>query len=310
MTQTPTSIHRTSTDNVHSFWIDLLGAETRFRTVGGHRTRSIEAGAGDPVICLHGVSGHAEAWVRNLLPLGRFGRLHALDMLGHGLTDKPLIDYSIGVLGAHVLRFADEIRAEKIHLVGQSLGGWVSAWLAVNHPDRVASFISVTGAGLQITDDGAALTAKHGANVGNATKQALDNPTREKVRTRLEWLVRDPKLVTDELVEVRYRLYSQPDFLAVAPRLVDAFTFNIKPTEVMTREKLATISAPTLVFWTRHNPTMHWEVGKQASQIIPNASWYLMEDAGHWPQFEKPEEFNEVVGTFLRKVAAGPKGIG
>jgi 2-hydroxy-6-oxonona-2,4-dienedioate hydrolase len=303
MTKTVATIDRSATDKVNSFWIDLLGAETRFRTVGGYRTRSIEAGAGDAVICLHGVSGHAEAWSRNLMPLGRFGRLHALDMLGHGLTDKPMIDYSIEVLGEHVLRFADEIGAEKVHLVGQSLGGWVSGWLTVHHPDRIASFISVTGAGLQITEDGAALTAKHGANVGNATKQALDNPTREKVRARLEWLVHDPKVVTEELVETRYRLYSRPDFLAVAPRLVDAFTFNVKPTEVMTREKLASISVPTLVFWTRHNPTMQWEIGQQASQIIPNASWYLMEDAGHWPQFEKPEEFNQVIGSFLEKAA-------
>ena len=74
------------------------------------------------------------------------------------------------------------------------------------------------------------------------------------------------------------------------------------PEELLTAERLATINCPTLVLWTRQNPTMPWHVGEEASRIIPNAQWYLMEDAGHWPQFEKPAEFNELVRAFLRRV--------
>ena len=49
----------------NSFWVDLLGTEVRYRQASSYRTRSIEAGAGEPVVLLHGVSGHAETWVRN-----------------------------------------------------------------------------------------------------------------------------------------------------------------------------------------------------------------------------------------------------
>src|SRR5205085_1365087 len=76
-----------------SIWVDLLGAEVRFRDAGGLRTRSIEAGEGEPLILLHGSGGHAEAYSRNVLPLANDFRVHAVDMIGHGLTDKPESGY-------------------------------------------------------------------------------------------------------------------------------------------------------------------------------------------------------------------------
>jgi 2-hydroxy-6-oxo-6-(2'-carboxyphenyl)-hexa-2,4-dienoate hydrolase len=293
-----------------SFWVELLGTEVRYRQAGGYRTRSVEAGEGEPVVLLHGISGHAETWVRNVADLGRHFRVHAIDMLGHGFTDKPRITYSVRALGEHVLAFLDGIGAPRAHLVGQSLGGWVAGWLAVHHPDRVASLVSVTGAGLQLDDDGAALTAKVGQQVAAATNKALAAPSRESVRTRLEWLVHDPSVVTDELVETRYRIYTRPDFAAVAPGLIDGFTSGVRPEELLTAERLATISCPTLVFWTRQNPTMPWQVGEAASRIVPGAWFHLMEDAGHWPQFEKPAEFAAVVGGFLRSDAVAARRAG
>ena len=287
-----------------SFWVDLLGTEVRFRQAGPYRTRSVDAGQGEPLILLHGVSGHAETWVRNVAVFGRNFRVHAIDMLGHGFTDKPRIDYSIRALAEHVLDFLDAIGAPRAHFVGQSLGGWVAGWLAVHHPDRVASFVSVTGAGLQLDDAGVALTEQVGRQVATATTKALDAPTREKVRTRLEWLVHDPAVVTDELVETRYRIYTSPDFATIAGDLVAGFTSRARPEEMLTAERLATISCPTLVLWTRQNPTMPWPVGEAASQIISGARFHLMEDAGHWPQFEKPDEFHAVVTRFLLSAVA------
>lgn len=288
-----------------SFWIELFGAEVRYRQAGDYRTRSIESGDGEPVILLHGISGHAETWTRAVVPLAEAAGmwLHALDMLGHGLTDKPLTQYSIDLLARHVLAFMDAIGAARAHVIGQSLGGWVAGWLASRYPDRVASLVSVTGAGLHVTDDAAEQTAKVTANVASATKKALHNPTRDGVRTRLEWLMHDKAVVTDELVETRYLIYTRPDFQAVAGRLVDAFASGPVMDSQLTPQRLAAISCPSLVLWTRQNPTMPWQVGIKAAELIPGASWYLMEDAGHWPQFEKPEEFNDVVGKFLSSVS-------
>jgi len=148
--------------------------------------------------------------------------------------------------------------------------------------------------------DADALTQKIGAKVASATASAISAPTRQSVRARLEWLMHDASVVTDELVEARYRIYADPAFMAISDRMVGELTGGGAWT--LTRERLAAIACPALVLWTRQNPTMPWEVGYEASRIIPGASWYLMEDAGHWPQFEKPAEFNGVLLNFLRRL--------
>jgi 2-hydroxy-6-oxonona-2,4-dienedioate hydrolase len=291
----------------NSFWVHALGAQVRYYDAGGFRTRCIEAGSGEPIVLLHGISGHAETWVRNVTTLARTHHVYALDMLGHGFTDKPLIDYTVPALAEHVLAFLDAVDAPRAVLVGQSLGGWVAGWLAAHHADRVSAFVSVTGAGLQVDAGGAALTRQVGSQVREATKKAFAQPSREAVRTRLEWLVHDKAVVTDELVEARYRIFTQPDFLAVANRLLDGLTEG--ESHALGPEALTRISCPTLVLWTRHNPTMQWPVGEAASKLIPGASFHLMEDVAHWPQFEDPEEFHRVVGEFLGRVVPRPAAM-
>lgn len=286
---------------VSSFWVDSMGAEIRFTPLA-HRTRSIVVGTGMPIILLHGITGHAETWIRNVTPLAGEGQLHALDMLGHGLTDKPDLDYSIAVLGQHVLNYMDHWNLRSAVLVGQSLGGWVAGWIAINHPERVAAYVCVTGAGLELTEDAATLTRQIGAKVGAATTKAMETPTRESVRTRLEWLMYDKAVVTDELVDVRLRIYADPAFMAISGKMVASLTGAGGGAWALTRPRLAQVLQPSLILWTRQNPTMPWEVGKLASEIIPNASWYLMENAGHWPQFEKADEFNSVLRGFLKAV--------
>ncbi len=283
-----------------SFWVEAIGAEVRFRDAGGFRTRSIEAGSGHPIILLHGLSGHAESFIRNVLPLAGARRVYALDMLGHGLTAKPAVDYTIDVLADHVLGFMDAIGAQSADFIGQSLGGWVAGWLAARQPGRVSRYVCATGAGLEVSPEGAALTREIGKKVADATNRATGHATRENVRERLQWLMYDKSVVTDELVDVRHAIYSDPAFAAIARRLVDGITGPDAPSPRLTPDVLARVECPTLVLWTRHNPTMPWHVGEAASRLIPNCSFYMMEDAGHWPQFEKPDEFNAVVLDFLR----------
>lgn len=293
-----------------SFWIDAMGAEVRFSDAGGYRTRSIVAGRGTPVILLHGITGHAETWIRNVTAFPSDFEVHAIDMLGHGLTEKADIEYSTAALGEHVVAYMSAQGIGSAYLVGQSLGGWVAGWIAVNHPARVLGYVCVTGAGLEVGDDAAELTRKIGAKVGSATAKATEAPTRESVRTRLEWLMHDKSVVTDELVETRYRIYSDADFMALSGGMVGQLTGAGGNAWTLTRERLARIACPALVLWTRQNPTMPWEVGQEASRVIPGAQWYLMEDAGHWPQFEKPEEFNRVVFAFLKAAESARRVAG
>lgn len=286
-----------------SFWTDALGAQIRFYDAGGWRTRSLEAGdEGDHVIMMGGLSGHVEGFIRNVVPLSKRGlRVHAIDCLGHGFTAKPDdVTYHAPIFTEHLLRFMDAIGAEKAHLVGQSLGGWISLWTAKHHPDRVGRIVFATGAGILLDDEAREReSAEIHSRVKSVTSKAVNEPTRENVRRRLEWLMADPASVTDELVETRYRIYTLPDSRAVMPKLVAEQPSEENRVHMITEADLAAMRHEVLVIWTDKNPTTPAEVGRRASEILPNGRFHMINNAGHWPMFEQAEEFNRVAGDFL-----------
>lgn len=287
-----------------TIWLDLMGAEVRYYDVGGVRTRAIEAGEGEPFILLHGIGGHAEAYCRNVLDLAAAGlHVYAVDMVGHGLTDKPDQPYGTSVFAEHLLRFIDTIGAERVSLSGESIGGWTAAWLALHHPERLRRLILNTPSGVAIDEQDRDVTPEQyqerRVELRKRTLAALDDPTRETVRRRLEWLLLDPNDLTDELVESRYRIYRQPEFIAAQRRYWTEDMSLQGETELLTRERLGAISAKTFVLWTSHDPFLPWEVGEHMHAAIPDSEFAVMDGCGHWPQFERPEEFNARVVDFL-----------
>jgi 2-hydroxy-6-oxo-6-(2'-carboxyphenyl)-hexa-2,4-dienoate hydrolase len=284
-------------------WLDLLGAEVRYYDAGGIRTRAIEAGAGEPLVLLHGVGGHAETYQRNVVPLAEGGyHVYAIDFVGHGFSDKPDQDYGVSVFADHVLRFLDAIGAERAHLSGESLGGWTAAWLALQRPERVGKVILNTAAGLAIADQSPTLAAEYQERrkeLRERTLAALDNPSRETVRKRLEWLMADPASVTEELLETRYRIYAQPEFRQAQRRYWSRDVSLQGDTELLTRERLQRITAPTFFLWTEHDPFLPWQVAEQAHQLVRGSRFHVMRNCGHWPQFEDPDEFNRLSLDFL-----------
>src|SRR5437870_8537141 len=117
----------------------------RYYDAKGIRTRCFEKGEGQPVILLHGGGGHAETWVRNLIPLSEKFRVLAIDYLGHGYTDKPKITYSLDAFSKHLLDFMDAAGIKKAHLVGESQGGQISVLTAHEHPERVDKLGLIVG---------------------------------------------------------------------------------------------------------------------------------------------------------------------
>jgi 2-hydroxy-6-oxonona-2,4-dienedioate hydrolase/2-hydroxy-6-oxo-6-(2'-carboxyphenyl)-hexa-2,4-dienoate hydrolase len=286
-----------------SLWTDALGAQVRFIQAGPWRTRVLEAGEGDHhVILLSGITGHVEGWTRNVLPLTERGlHVYAIDAIGHGFTDKPVDrPYTAPLFTEHIIATMDALGIERADLVGQSLGGWNALYTAKTHPDRVGKLVHVTGAGILLDDAARAQESEDvGDRVRSVTQKALAAPTRQSVRERLEWLMYDPATVTDELVESRYRIYTLPDSQQAMPRLVEDAPGAANRPYLLTESDLAALPQETLIIWSDHNPTTPPEVGQRAAEIIPNASFAMIEDAGHWPMFEQPEAFNRIAGDFL-----------
>jgi len=136
---------------------------------------------------------------------------------------------------------------------------------------------------------------EHGYTAGitrlqDLTREATEKPTMESIRKKMEWLFHDPKILPDELVEIRLKIYSQPEFRERPPTRQRNYRLI---------EKIPKTKAPILFFWTTHNPTCPWHIAEKVHQSVPGSRFVLIDKAAHWPQFEQPEEFNRVLIEFL-----------
>jgi pimeloyl-ACP methyl ester carboxylesterase len=285
---------------MNTIWVDLLGTQTRYYGKQ-FRTRVIEAGDGEPLLLIHGVGGHAEAYSRNVARLGKQCRAMAIDLVWHGFSSKPPHDgQTLPTMAAQLIDLLDSLGIERTHLEGESLGGWVGIWFAIHHPERLNKLILNTSVGVRYAPGTIEERPHEGRELlKQRSMEAINNPTRETVRKRLEWLMAEPDRVTDELVELRYRLYTEPE---TRRALTDVFTktFDTDTQFQFQEGDLQGVKAPTLVFWTDRNPGTGPDVGQRLASLIPGAQFYCMADAAHWPQWEHPEEHDDVVLRFLR----------
>ena len=277
-----------------SIWLELIGIPVKqyYLDAGGVRTRVLEAGQGPALIFVHGTGGHLEAYARNFKDLSQYFRMVTYDMVGHGLTDKPDQPYTIGVLSDHLLALMDAMNIDQAHLSGESIGGWVAAWTAAYYPERVGRLVLNTPG--NITNKPEVMR-----RVKESSLQAVREATAENVRSRLEWLFYEKSFVTDELVSIRQAIYTQAGFLRAMENIVAMQDPEIRRHYAWSSEWCEKIKASTLLLWTDHDPTGGLDEADLLKQWIRGSQLHVISDAGHWPQWEKPEEFNEVHRKFL-----------
>ncbi|MBU2666975.1 alpha/beta fold hydrolase [Actinoplanes bogorensis] len=277
-----------------SVWGELSALEhtLRFVDVHGVRTRVLQAGNGPDLILLHGTGGHLEAYARDLAGLAEDFRVTAYDMIGHGWSETPDRPYTIDVLSDHLIGLMDVLGIERAHLSGESLGGWVVAWTAAFHPDRVDRVVLNTPGNI-------ANKPEVMARMRDSTMAAVRDPSDETVRRRVEFLFHHKEMVTDELVNLRRAVYSRPGF-------VQAMTNTLVLQDPVVRKAYAwepgwvgKVTAPTLLLWTEHDPTGGLDEADMLLSWLPDARLHVIADAGHWPQWEKVDEYLRVHREFL-----------
>lgn len=276
-------------------WNELAGLDYSIRhiAVGRWSTRVLDSGTGTPLILMHGTGGHLEAFARNIRALVGAGyRVIAYDYPGHGWTTTAESDLEIDDYIDHLIGLMDALGVERPHLSGESLGGWVAIKFASRHPDRVSRLILNTPGGTMATREVM-------ERIRSLSQAAADDPGEERIRVRLEWLMADSKSVTDELVAIRRAVYSRPGFSESMRHILCLQDPEIRRKNLVTDDELAAIAAPTLVIWTSDDPSGPAKVGLEMADRIPGGEFLLIEEAGHWPQWEQPEIFDRSVLEFL-----------
>ena len=283
-----------------SIHLEVLGCTTRFVRGQRYVTRVIEAGAGDPLILIHGVGNSAECFARNVRRLGERFHVFAVDALYHGLSTLEPYDAEHRVLrqAEAILDLMDAEGLAWAHLEGESMGAGIAFELGMRHPERCGKLILNSGSYY------IRLLRSFSASGGGAEylmrlcRDSIVKLGPETQRDRLNYFVARPERITDELVALYTRLYADPAIRASMER-VYGLTAPRGNLAGWSEEEARLLKPPTLVLWTDRNRGQPPEVGAYLAELLPNAKLHVIPDACHWPQWEHPEEHDDVVTAFL-----------
>jgi pimeloyl-ACP methyl ester carboxylesterase len=255
------------------------GVHSHYAQVGGYRVHYYEGGQGPPLVFVHGLGAESLNWVPAMLDLRHRFHVYAIDLLGHGDTERPDIAYSVEQQSEMLRQFLATQNIKSADLVGVSMGGWVSLKLASEHPDVVNRLVVADAAGLKFQTS---ITVK---SFLPATPEEFDAfmAMLTPRRYHAPYPVR-----RDFLNQVAERAW-------ITRRIFDSF-FTYQD---VLDGKLEGIRAPVLIIWGKQEALIPLSVGEQMKQQLPNASLLVCTDSGHLAVYECWNKLEPEVASFL-----------
>lgn len=291
---------------IESAWTAMLGGEIRYIDGGKYRTRCLRAGGGDepPLVLIHGTGGHAESYLRNVMPLA--DRLperdvYSIDLIGHGYSSKPG-SYTLEDYAGHIEKFLSAIGHDSAHIHGESLGAAIAARLGLDHPELVETLGLNTMAVIADEIHEKALSAAQIERMNEAGQDLFDRTNemmdagfpRDLVRRRVDWLFHGGP--PEELVDIRYEIYARETNREHMPQIYSGRS-DMPGFEESDFER---IDAPTLIIHTDHNPGTPADTMRYIHEnCLSDSRLYVLEDAAHWPQWEQAELYNQYTAEFI-----------
>ena len=277
-----------------------LEVRLRTRMIHGYRRAFRMAGNGSAVVLIHGIGDSSATWTPVLRGLARRHRVLAPDLLGHGASDKPRGDYSVGGYANGIRDLISVLGIERVTLVGHSLGGAVAMQFAYQFPERTERLVLVgTGGGGREGNPLLRAASLPGAELALA---AMRLPT---VRQQIGLLVKGLQLLGTGLG------LDAPDLLRVVDALPDAasrsaFVRTLRAV-VDHRGQVGTLldrcylaqGMPTMLMWGERDqvlPSVHAGI---AHVSMPGSRLELFENAGHFPFHSDPQRFVDLVLDFI-----------
>ena len=279
-------------------WLDFPWDRHQYRTrIDGREANYIDVGEGPALVFVHGLGASWQSWLENIPEFARDHRVVAMDLPGFGGSDLPDGDISIEYYANWVFRLLDELGIESAAVVGNSMGGFIAAEMAIRRPERVQR-LAVVSAAVFWQDYRRAQPLVQLARLSDAivaralTRVTDDVATRPRLRA---WALatagfRYPHLISPELAHEMVRSARRTDgFLPALEALADF------PLE----EELPKISCPALIVWGAHDTLVPVKDAKRMEELIPGSRRVVFERTGHVAMLERPERFNRLLRDFL-----------
>lgn len=263
---------------MNEYWTDLDGLKLRYLESGKGKKRHI--------LFIHGLGSAADRWMKIPEELSSDFHSVAIDLPGFGESDKPQINYTIDQFRKTIISFLDKIALnEPTCIVGHSLGGYIASEIAIEHQNNVEQLVLIDSSG----------HLQKPTPVLEQYLNAARNPTPDNVRKAFEKMVADPKRIPAPLVDGFIRRINMPNALhAFQSTLQNSATTQIG------LDRLEKINAiPTLILWGVHDKVIPLEHSRFFKDSIADSKLEIIEDAGHAPFAEKPEQVSELLRDFL-----------
>jgi pimeloyl-ACP methyl ester carboxylesterase len=284
-------------------------AFTRRLVVAGRSVNVVDTGGdGPPLLFIHGLGALWQCWLLNMPPFMETHRVVALDLPGFGESEMPAGEISVRGYAQVVDAVCDQLGIDCPAVVGNSMGGFIGAELALSFPTRVDRLVLVSAAGLSIEYQRreplltfariwAASTTRAGARVDDVIRRPRLR------RAVLQGVFRYPERLSGPLTTELVQGAGKPGFI---PALDSLMRYSF-------RDRLQQMEMPVLLVWGRNDMLVPVGDAARFERLIgPNARKVIFEDTGHVPMIERPSRFNSLVRRFLageREPERGVEGV-
>lgn len=289
----------------HGFFeLPQRAVEVSSKPFGRVRVTYREAGAGAPLLLVHGLMTSSYSFRYVIEPLARTRRAIAIDLPGAGDSDKPEARYGARDLATFIAETMRALGIEGCDVVGNSLGGYLSMWCALDHPGAIGRLVN-------LHSPASPMWRLH------ALRIALSTPGADRVldamirRDPLRWVHRNVHYYDESLKSLEEaREYGRP---LATPEGRRAFTRylsqSLDPSSMA--DFVATLRArafpiPLALVYARRDPMVPPDNGKRLAALVPDAHMVWLDECSHFMHVDRPDLVVETIASFFGSSAAAP----
>jgi pimeloyl-ACP methyl ester carboxylesterase len=270
-------------------------------TVHGHRRAYVRMGSGPVVLLLHGLGCDHTTWGPVMESLARTHTVIAPDLLGHGSSDKPRADYSVGGYANGMRDLLTVLGVDTATVVGHSFGGGVAMQFAYQYPERNERLVLVASGGLG-PDVSPAIRAITTPGFHQVMGLLAAPGLRHVTTAAMRLLARSRVSQLRDLGEAAdiYDSFKDPRTRAAIRHVVRAVVDWRGQIVTMADRAYLTEAMPMCVVWGADDAVIPVSHASSASALAPSARIEIVPNAGHFPHRDHPERFVKIVRDFIR----------
>jgi pimeloyl-ACP methyl ester carboxylesterase len=285
-------------------WNPYLSPQTT--QIKGHTIFYIAKGEGKPLLLIHGYGAGIWVWEKQIEILSQTCRVYALDIIGHGFSDRPKIAYTAESYIYFLKDFMDGVGIERATLIGNSMGGGIAWAMAIFFPERVDRLILINSVPPDVLDQVRNESFRKLVTIKNIPLLPyllIAGRSKNSVKRILQECVSDIKLITPEVLNRQHHLSKIKGSTWVLHS-----TFKHAEGAFKFKDHLSRIHHPTLLLWGDRDLIFPASVGESLHRMIPSSKIQLIKRSGHIPMWETPEEVNQAILSFLRNESTPKAG--